>query len=89
MDVFESLFVEGMVLAVDDLYEGMVILVLTSLSGYPIKIHVNPLRANDVIFEMEGFVTHSTRTELSTSFPNFRILSFLGKESRYSMCYSS
>jgi hypothetical protein len=26
---------------------------------------------------------------LSTSFPNFRILSFLGKESRYSMCYSS
>jgi uncharacterized surface protein with fasciclin (FAS1) repeats len=46
MDVFESLFVEDMVLAVDDLYEGMV---LTSLSGYPIKIQANPLR--------EGFVT--------------------------------
>ena len=54
MDVFESLFVEDMVLAVDDLYEGMV---LTSLSGYPIKIQVNPLRANNASFEMEGFVT--------------------------------
>jgi hypothetical protein len=45
MDYLESLFVEGKVVAVEDLYEGMV---LTSISGYPIEIQVNPLRANNV-----------------------------------------
>lgn len=36
---------EGEVVAIDDMYEGMV---LTSMSGYPIKIQCNPLRANNI-----------------------------------------
>ena len=45
---------EGMFFDFEDMYEEMV---LTSLSGYPIKIQVNPLRANNVSFEAKGLLT--------------------------------
>ena len=45
MDLIENMFVEGQIFAVEDLYEGMV---LTSISGYPIEIQLNPLRVNNV-----------------------------------------
>jgi uncharacterized surface protein with fasciclin (FAS1) repeats len=51
MDLIENMFVEGQIVAVEDLYEGMV---LTSISGYPIEIQLNPLRANNVSLAIES-----------------------------------
>jgi hypothetical protein len=41
MDFIENMFVEGKVVPIEDLYNGMV---LKSISGYPIEIQLNPLR---------------------------------------------
>ena len=45
MDFIENMFVEGKVVPIEDLYNGMV---LKSISGYPIEIQLNPLRVNNL-----------------------------------------
>ena len=49
MDFIENMFVEGKVVPIEDLYNG---LVLTSISGYPIEIQLNPLRVNNVSIDV-------------------------------------
>jgi uncharacterized surface protein with fasciclin (FAS1) repeats len=44
-DVIEHYIVEGPSLAVEDLYDGMI---LMSMSGYPLVIQLDPLRVNNV-----------------------------------------
>lgn len=44
-DVIENYIVEGPSLAVEDLYDGMI---LMSMSGYPLVIQLDPLRVNNV-----------------------------------------
>ena len=51
MDWFQSMVVEGAIITLEDLYAGMV---MTSLSGYPLKIQFNPLRAKNVSFIIES-----------------------------------
>jgi uncharacterized surface protein with fasciclin (FAS1) repeats len=66
LDFTESLFLEGKVVALEDLYEGMV---LTSISGYPIEIRINPLRAKNI----------SVAIELSNRFYKNGVLHFLSQ----------
>jgi uncharacterized surface protein with fasciclin (FAS1) repeats len=51
MDASENLFVEGQLIAIEDMYDGMV---LTSLSGYPLIVQLNPLRVNNVSISPES-----------------------------------
>lgn len=44
LNILEGYLVEGQVLTVEDMHDGMI---LTSVSGYPLTIHLDPLRLNN------------------------------------------
>jgi uncharacterized surface protein with fasciclin (FAS1) repeats len=69
LNILEGYVVEDQVLAIEDMHDGMV---LTSVSGYPLTIHLDPLRVNNVTVStiQRNFYSRNGVIHTITRYPN-------------------